>query len=429
MKKTLSMLLVLMMVLTIALAGSASAEASKELTILSSKDGWKAGFDEVVAQIEANYGISVDLTLVADDTFSDILGVKLSTNDAPDIFIANSPQVAEQFNAPTNCIALDDQPWVERLVDADFLRYSGDGKIYAMPTIDPSNFFGGIYYNIDVMKACGIEDPNPTTYAEFLEICETVKNAGYTPIYMTDADSWTTQVWTTVGWGVALDYCKDTIYDQLNSNEIDFQDVPELVDVLQKLQDLYTAGYVNEDHLSAAYETGIAALGEQKAAMVVQGEWFVSAAKAAYPDINLGSFAIPFIDGEDNMIGIGAYITGMWVTAEGQSELALEFLNLWSQPEQMNLMYQYQGVPSAWTDCEGGDIDPCVQKFLNDYIGAGKYTYEFDSYFDSARPIMTDYLFGNITECVAGTKTPEQALTDWNEKFEQYMAEMEVEGF
>ena len=42
---------------------------------------------------------------------------------------------------------------------------------------------------------------------------------------------------------------------------------------------------------------------------------------------------------------------------------------------------------------------------------------------------MTDYLFGNIVECVAGSKTPEQALTDWNTKFEQYMAEMEYDGF
>lgn len=429
MKKTLSLLLALSLVLMMAFMVGANAETKGTLTIFSSKDGWKAGFDEVVAQIEANYGISVDLTLVADDQFGDILGVKLATGDAPDIFIANSPQVAEQFNAPTNCVALDDQPWVSRLVDPDFLRYKADGKIYAMPTMDPSNFFGGIYYNVEVMEACGITDPNPTTYTEFIEICEKVKAAGYTPIYMTDADSWTTQVWTTVGWGVVLDYCKDTIYDQLNSNEVDFQDVPELVDVLQKLQDLYTAGYVNEDHLSAAYETGITALGEKKAAMVVQGEWFVSAAKTAYPDIQLGSFAIPFIDGEDNKIGIGAYITGLWVTAEGQTDLALEFLNLWSQPEQMELMYQYQGVPSAWVDCKGGDIDPCVNKFLEDYIGTGKYTYEFDSYFDSSRPIMTDYLFGNITECVAGNKTPVEALTDWNEKFEQFMEEMGVDGF
>ena len=206
MKKVVSILLVAAVLLSTMLTYAASAENKGTVTILSVKDGWKPGFDEVAAQIEENYGISIDLTLVADDAFADILGVKLATGDAPDIFLGNCPQIVEQFNAPETCVALDDQPWIARLVDADFLRYTGDGHIYAMPTIDPSNFYGGIYYNADVMEACGIIDPNPKTYAEFLEICETVKAAGYTPIYMTDADNWTTQVWTTVGWGVVLDY-------------------------------------------------------------------------------------------------------------------------------------------------------------------------------------------------------------------------------
>lgn len=428
MKKILTVLLIAAMMLTF--AGIASAEEpTGTLSIFASKDAWKDGFDEALAQIEANYGISADVTLVADDTFTEVIGVKLATGDVPDIFVANTPQVATQVNAPTNCIVLDDEPWVERLVDPDFLRYSVDGHIYAQPVYQPLSFFGGIYYNKDIMSACGIEDPNPKTFDEFLEICQTVKDAGYIPIWMTDADSWTTQVWTTVGWGVALDHRKDTIYDELLTNKVDFQDVPEIVDVLQKLQDLYNAGYVNEDHLSSSYETSFAALAEGRAAMVVEGEWFVDAAKVAFPDINLGSFAIPFVDGEEPIIGIGAYTGGFWVTSGGNVDLSLRFLDLWSQPEQMDIIYKYQGVPSAYKDIDGGNIDACVQKFITDYVETGKYTYEFDAYFDDARPIMTDYLFGNIVECVSGNKTVEQALTDWNTRYEQFMAEMEYEGF
>ena len=63
--------------------------------------------------------------------------------------------------------------------------------------------------------------------------------------------------------------------NDLNTNKVDFQDVPEMVDVLQKLQDLYTAGYCNADHLSSPYASGQVAIGEKKAAMVIQGEWFV----------------------------------------------------------------------------------------------------------------------------------------------------------
>jgi raffinose/stachyose/melibiose transport system substrate-binding protein len=202
-----------------------------------------------------------------------------------------------------------------------------------------------------------------------------------------------------------------------------------MVDVLQKLQDLYTAGYCNADHLSSPYASGQVAIGEKKAAMVIQGEWFVSACQAAYPDVQLGSFAIPFIDGADNKIAIGAFVLGGYVCKGENEELAKQFLNYWSQPEQMALIYAKNDVYPAFVDCEGNKIDPSIENLVENYVKTGRYTYEFDSYFDSARPIMTDYLFGNIVECVAGSKTPEQALTDWNTKFEQYMAEMEYDGF
>lgn len=399
------------------------------ISIMSTKDSWYPGFDDVCEQIEKNYGIAVDLTLVDDSSMGEILGVKFSTGDAPDIFLQNAPQVVEQYDAPNNCVVLDNEPWVSRCTDADYLRYKGDGHIYAMPVYQPSSFFGGVYYNKEVMADCGITDPNPQTYQEFLDICQTVKDHGYTPIWMTDQDSWTTQVWTTVGWGVALDAKKDTIYDDLNTNKVDFQDVPEMVDVLQKLQDLYTAGYCNADHLSSPYASGQVAIGEKKAAMVIQGEWFVSACQAAYPDVQLGSFAIPFIDGADNKIAIRAFVLGGYVCKGENEELAKQFLNYWSQPEQMALIYAKNDVYPAFVDCEGNKIDPSIENLVENYVKTGRYTYEFDSYFDSARPIMTDYLFGNIVECVAGSKTPEQALTDWNIKFEQYMAEMEYDGF
>ena len=399
------------------------------ISIMSTKDSWYPGFDDVCEQIEKNYGIAVDLTLVDDSSMGEILGVKFSTGDAPDIFLQNAPQVVEQYDAPNNCVVLDNEPWVSRCTDADYLRYKGDGHIYAMPVYQPSSFFGGVYYNKEVMADCGITDPNPQTYQEFLDICQAVKDHGYTPIWMTDQDSWTTQVWTTVGWGVALDAKKDTIYDDLNTNKVDFQDVPEMVDVLQKLQDLYTAGYCNADHLSSPYASGQVAIGEKKAAMVIQGEWFVSACQAAYPDVQLGSFAIPFIDGADNKIAIGAFVLGGYVCKGENEDLAKQFLNYWSQPEQMALIYAKNDVYPAFVDCEGNKIDPSIENLVENYVKTGRYTYEFDSYFDSARPIMTDYLFGNIVECVAGSKTPEQALTDWNTKFEQYMAEMEYDGF
>lgn len=406
---------------------SAAEGPTGTLSMYGSKDGWRDIFLTVAKEIEADHGIGIDLVTLPNEQIESMISVKLATNDAPDIFFSNSPQTVEQYNATQTCLPLDDQPWVERLVAPDLLRYQGDGKIYAMPSRESSSFYGGAYYNKALMEECGIVDPEPQTYEEFLDILAAIKAAGKTPIHMTDKDGWCTQVWTTVGWGVALDDQKDSVYPKLNSNQIRFAEIPELVTVLQQLQDLYTAGYVNEDHMSQTYDTAKVAIGEGKAVMAIQGEWFATDLHAIYPDVELGSFAIPFLDKQ--MIGSGAYVTGFFVPKDGNSELALAFLEHWSQPHYMNRIFQETSGFPAFDDVDGGDVLPSVRNLVEKYVDTGLYTPEFDSYFDSARPIMDDYLFGNIQEVAAGTKTPEQALNDWDEKFVQFMKDKDVEGF
>lgn len=55
-----------------------------------------------------------------------------------------------------------------------------DGKKYAVPT---TGYWEGMYVNKAVLEKAGAEMPGATTtWEEFLEICQTVKDAGFTPI-------------------------------------------------------------------------------------------------------------------------------------------------------------------------------------------------------------------------------------------------------
>ena len=403
-----------------------SVAEEKVLSVYSPKDGWHEYEQYASEIIEEEYGIKIDLVTMPDADIEAVISTKLATGDPPDIFLGNAPQKVIQWNATQYCEPLDDEPWVERLAAPDVLKFSGDGHIYAMPSYAPTNFFGGIYYNKEKMKELGYENPQPKTMEEFWAILEDIKSQGVTPIYMTDADPWCTQVWTTMGWGVALDYEKDTIYDQLLSNQIKFSEIPEMVSILQDLQDLYNKGYVNENHLSQQYDTAQAAIGEGEYPMVIQGEWFETAMHDSYPDVELGAFAIPFNDLE--MIGVGAYTVGMWVPKGDNSELAKEYLNLWSSPEVMAKVYEKFPGASAWNDVDGGELLPGQSYLIENYVNTGKYTSEFDSYFDIARSVMNDYMFGAIVEVTTG-KDPETALAEYDEKYEEFMAEKEVEGF
>lgn len=410
--------------------GGKQAEGTRKkttLTIVAPKDKWKDVFGDVAKKIEEEHGIVIDLVTLPDEQMIPVLNVRLTTNDPPDLFMANVPTSIDLYNAASYCLPLDGESWVSRLVAPDLIRYKGDGRIYGMPVNESATFFGGAYYNKAVMEKAGIIDPAPKTYQEFLDLLETLKKAGITPVYRTDKDAWTTQVWTTMGWAVALDSQKDTVYDQLNTNKIKFSDIPELRTLLQQMRDLYAAGYVNEDCMSQTYDTAKTAIGEGRAAMVFQGEWFANDVSATYPGVELGSFAIPFLN--KDMIANGAYVSGWFVTKGKNQQKALEFLNYWSQPEYQNLIFaQSPGFP-PFKGVEGGSVLPAVRNIVDNYINTGKYTPEFNSYFSTGNPLLSQALWPLLQEICVGTKTPQEALAEFDQKWARFMREKEVPGF
>lgn len=397
------------------------------LSIIAPKDTWKDVFGEVAKKIEADHGIAIDLVTLPDEQMIPVLNVRLTTNDPPDLFIATVPNAISVYNAAQYCVALDGESWVSRLVAPDLIRYKGDGKIYGMPVNESATFFGGAYYNKALMQKAGIANPAPKTYREFLDILDALKRAGITPIYRTDKDAWTSQVWTTMGWAIALESRKDTIYEQLNTNKIKFSDIPELRTILQQMRDLYTAGYVNEDFMSQTYDTAKTAIGEGKAAMVFQGEWFANDMAAAYPDVELGSFAIPFLD--KSMIANAAYVQGWYVPKGKNSQKAAEFLRYWSQPEYQNMIFsQSPGFP-PFKEVNGGTVLPAVRNIVDNYITTGKYTPEFNSYFTTGLPAIQTSLWSLLQEVCVGAKTPQAALAEFDQKWAQFMKDKEAPGF
>lgn len=425
MKKLTALLLTGAMTVSAAVPVLAEESADKVLNILCSKDAWTEQCIMAAEVIEEKYGIGIDLVMMPNEDIESVISTRLATNDPPDLFLANTPQTVLQYNATETCEVLDDEPWVERLAAADLLKYE-DGHIYAMPSYASSNFFGGIYYNVEMMKELGYENPQPKTMEEFWAILEDIKSQGVTPLYMTDADAWTTQIWTTMGWGVALDSQKDTIYDELLTNQKKFAEIPELVSILEDLQKIYTEGYANENHASQTYDSAIAAIGTGEYPMVIQGEWFENAYMPEYPDVELGSFAIPFAD--QDMIAIGNYTTGIFVPKGDNVELAKEYLNYWASEEIMGEVYTQHASATAWNDLDGGDLPAAQKNLLDNYVNTGKYTYEWDSYFDELRPIMEQYLFAGIVQVTMG-EDPTEILELWDEQVQMYMSEKGAEGF
>lgn len=89
----------------------------------------------------------------------------------------------------------------------------------------------GVYYNRTVFEECGIT-AIPETWEEFLQLCETLKAAGYQPLAINSEDAAT-----------ALEVLLLPLLGRLDSVEV-WEENEQAVDALQKMADLAAAGYL-----------------------------------------------------------------------------------------------------------------------------------------------------------------------------------------
>lgn len=406
-------------------------EEKKEVKIswLTSQAKYKDVFKDMAAELQKDEGYVIDFQVLPDDQFYTVVKTKLATSEVPDILEYNVPTTNEEIRASQNCEDLSNEPWVSRLSNPNLLKDYKDGKIYALPR-ESSSFYGAAYYNKKVMKELGMENPEPKTYKEFLDILEKIKVSGkdITPLYASNKDSWTTQIFMTLGFAVALSPNDKATWDNLLTNKVKWAEVPEFKDILTDYSDLYKKGYINKDHLSATYDMAKEAVATGKAAMMLNGEWAASDIVAKWPGTDLGAFIVPFKD--KMQMGTGAYVQGLFVMKAGtQVEEVKKFLNAWSQSKYQNMFYaKLPGFP-GFKDVDGGTIVPCVKELSDKYILTNKYTYQLNDPMGFASPIFADLWKYYIEMTVPGGKTPEQVLQAWDKKYSDYMKQKAQPGF
>ena len=153
----------------------------------------------------------------------------------------------------------------------------------------------GVIYNVDLFDKVGVSSV-PTTWSEFLAVCEKFKSAGITPVYQTYGDVWTIQQglfdYTAGGMvDVAAFYQglaregTDLGPDSPVSYEKDFT-AP-----CQKMLSL--APYFNDNPIAKHHADGNLAFANSGAGMYMQGPWAVGEVLAINPKLKMGTFALP----------------------------------------------------------------------------------------------------------------------------------------
>ncbi|MFH1512196.1 MAG: extracellular solute-binding protein, partial [Bacillota bacterium] len=279
MKKVLCIFLSLALVLSLT-AALAEGETVK-LTIYAqyADDDTKVPYDYAVSKLaEAYPNVELELIVQAQDDGATLLALAAS-NHLPDIYQTGSG-ILSTFRQSGQIMVLNDAAVQTGFIDKvypscyDFL-YADDGNIYAFPYAGQEYVLW--YCNKALFEGNGLEIP--TTYDELLHCIDVFNAAGIIPMALFGQEGWITSSMYDVvasrysaGGIKALDRGAATITDEA------------YVSAAETLKALVEAGMFQTSVTSTNYDQASELFLTGKAAMFLNGQWYIESAATALGD-------------------------------------------------------------------------------------------------------------------------------------------------
>jgi raffinose/stachyose/melibiose transport system substrate-binding protein len=265
---------------------------------------------------------------------------QLGAGNAPDIHVVypgnGSAMSMVQISDAGLLADLSDQEWAQKIPENFKPAFQNGGKTYIYSA--GASVIGAIY-NKKVFAEVGVMPP--TTWPEFLQVCETIKQAGKVPIALGAQTAWVTQL-ITYALVPSTVYAKDPDFDQqMASGKASFAD-SGWVDALEMYLDLQARGYFNDNPNGTTFEQQTSMVATGEAAMAIQ-------VTAVLPDFreaadnadDLSMFPVPGADTAEGVWIPAGIVVGVGVSARSKkladAKAFIEFLgeqkniNAWAE--------------------------------------------------------------------------------------------------
>lgn len=422
--RLLALLLVTVMLLPLVSCGSSDSEqtggAKKDVTVsVMINQTWnKPSMESLAKKYESeNAGVRIDYQVIPDNEFGQLLKSKIASKEVPEIVMDNYQSLAKSVNMADTFVDIRDRSWYPELLNRDQILI--DGGAYVLPINGSADPFGMIY-NTEVYEANNIEIP--TTYEEFLAVCETLKANGVTPIVLTGKDDWTIGMWVVTMFPNVM-YGVENGWDDLNTGKVRFSDVPEFKAALEVLNELVSKGYVNDDFLACTYDMGQQMISEGTAAMTLQGAWLINECTSKFPDAKFSMYPFPFME---NAKFASGQFSGFNVFKNSKNvDEALKFIDFLAQPENMAQICSDWNFIPPFSQCET-ELPYWIQDFITNYLEKGEAPIE-EMAITSA--VECGYLTDLTVDMLAGSQTAEDVLANWDAKFEELAVSRKLPGW
>ncbi len=307
----------------------------------------------------------------------------------------------------------DDPAYKDSIMEAGFEPYSLDGKLYGIPFRIDGKFF---VYNKQIFADNGLEVPK--TWDEFLAVCESLKNAGITPISLGNIHPWAGCHWIT---GLNQKMVPDDVRAKDYLAESGEYTDPGYVKALDMLKELNDKGYFNMGVNSTEHNMSNEMFYAGQSAMTYIEIVEFQEVQDKMGD-NWGSFPMPATDGPGTQSFIVGAPDGFMVSAKtAHPEEAIMFLKFLTNAENSAKMVAMLGWPSTTKGAVNTENSlPALVDGMKQITEATGMALWLDT--DINIKISDVYLPG-IQELFNGDKTSEELMKEVRAIAEQVKAE------
>ena len=293
-------------------------------------------------------------------------------------------------------------------------QYMLEGKTYLVPHTLITMAF---WYDKRDFRAAGVEPP--TTWAEFMDVCEKIKATGVAPIAqdasvgMYDAFWFYHLVQRFKGNGFLL----KTAEDKTGA----MWDDPVYLQIAKMERDLWDKGYIIEGAEGFTWPQGQATLAEDASAMELCGSWLPNElADIVVPEFEWGGFSFPAVEG-----GVGkhtdmeAYMMSFLIPKDAPNpKVAFEFIKYCLTKENQQALADMTANAAARKDiawpgviAEGGDMFANVTATFDGFDGVGTKHAEY--YAEILLPVHLEMFTGVITPEEFVAKMKAETIAYW----------------
>ena len=352
---------------------SKADSSSETMTIMmngSDSDAFMEGYRKIIDGFnESNeYGVKVEIQNITNSDYKTKLTTMMASDSETDIIFTWELGYLENFVNGDKIVSLqkyldEDEDWKNSFNGGILEPLTYDGEVYAIPTQQSTAI---MYYNKAIFDKYGLEVP--TTYDEYVQICDTLKENGVTPVALasTADDAWlVSQYIQQLSDGIK----GEDIFNSIKDGTGKWND-EGMVEAGKLFQEEVNKGYFEDGFTGVSREEAQLQFANGQTAMYFNGCWEISnldkkenVAEAE----NISCFLMPAVNEEYAGVEVGSVDTAYAITKNCKNvDAAVALLKYMTNEESTSLLlYDYGRIPSTNIDIDDSKLTPLCVDFVN----------------------------------------------------------------